>query len=65
MLDSIQGRIFKKTLKAVAVTALDAASMVLDKGAELADEGKDYIKALDVKDTSARKERQEKRNNES
>lgn len=61
MLDSIRGKFLKKTLKVVAVTALDTVSMVLDKGAEYADEGKDYINSLEVKETSKRENRKENR----
>ncbi len=61
MLDSIQGRILKKTLKMVATGVLDTASMVLDKCAEYADEAKEYVVSLDVKDTTAREARKEKR----
>jgi F420-dependent methylenetetrahydromethanopterin dehydrogenase len=49
--------ILKSVAKSVANTALSATSELLDKGAELADNAKDY---LDTNDTSKREKRKEK-----
>jgi len=51
----------KKTAKIAATTLLEGVSYVLDKGAEYADEAKEYVQDLDKKDLSGRNARQEKR----
>ena len=63
MIGPISEKLLKKTLKTVASTVLETASMVLDKGAELADDANEWVESLDKKDTTARDDRNKKRKN--
>lgn len=51
----------KKTAKLAATTILEGVSYAFDKGAEYADEAKEYVDSLDKKDLSGRNSRKEKR----
>jgi len=61
MLSKITTTMLKEGLKSAVTITLEVASAAMDKGAELADDAKEYIESLDAKDTTARDARNESR----